>query len=121
MALFDDIKKPADTPVLKWAAEIVLKKKQQFTKAQAMIDSECLRYMNPLTPMRTGAMIRSANIGTKLGTGEIVYLCPYARRQYYTNQGGSPGHPTARAQWFETMKTQHKDDIFRAAMRELKQ
>lgn len=86
-----------------------------FTKAQMVVDSEVLRYMNPLTPMRSGNMIESSVRATAVGSGKIQYNAPYARRQYYENKGGSPLHPAARGRWFETMKLQHKDDILKKA------
>jgi hypothetical protein len=106
---------------LKWGTDFVKNTRAKFSKAQATVDSECLRYMDPLTPLRTGTMIKSATLGTVIGSGEIIYLSPYARRQYYNNKGGSPGHPQARALWFETMKAAHKEDILRAAGKEFKE
>lgn len=105
---------------LVWNEGFAPKKREQFTTAQEIIDSECLRYMNPLTPMRTGTMIKSATLGTVIGSGEIIYVAPYARRQYYNNAGGSPAHPQAKAYWFETMKAANRDSILRAAARGLK-
>lgn len=63
--------------------------------------------MNPLTPRLTGVMIKSATLGTVVGSGTIEYLTPYARRQYYE-------HPT-KARWFETMKASKKDVIMKGA------
>lgn len=74
---------------------------------QEFVDSECLRYMNKLTPRRTGMMIKSATLGTVIGSGSIEYLAPYARRQYYE-------HKTKRL-WFETMKKGHGDKIRKGA------
>ena len=108
------------TAKLVWNDGFGEKMSGKFDKAQEIIDSECLRFMNPLTPMRTGAMIKSASLGTVIGSGEIVYAAPYARRQYYNNQGGSPAHPQAKGMWFETMKAAHKADILRAAGKEVK-
>lgn len=102
---------------LKWNEGFAPKKREEFTRAQEIIDSECLRFMNPLTPMRTGTMIKSATLGTVIGSGEIIYLAPYARRQYYNNKGGSPAHPQAKGYWFEAMKAAHKESILRAAGR----
>ena len=78
-------------------------KAESFSKAQAFVDSECLRYMNPLSPRRTGMMIKSATLGTVIGSGYIEYLTPYARRQYYEHK--------SRARWFKTMKASKKDVI----------
>lgn len=95
------------TSKLEWASGFAKKKAEGFSKAQQFVDSECLRYMNPLTPRRTGAMIKSATLGTVIGSGSIEYLTPYARRQYYEHK--------TKAKWFETMKASHKDDIQKGA------
>ena len=108
------------TAELRWNDGFGAEESAKFDKAQCIVDSECLRYMNPLTPMRTGAMIKSATLGTVIGTGKIVYAAPYARRQYYNNLGGSPGHPQAKSLWFESMKASYKGAIARAAGVELK-
>lgn len=88
---------------LDWNPEFRRKKEDGFNSAQEFVDSECLRYMNPLAPRRTGVMIKSATLGTVIGSGSIEYLAPYARRQYYE-------HKTKRL-WFETMKKGHGDKI----------
>lgn len=100
---------------LKWNESFAPKKREGFTRAQEIIDSECLRYMDRLTPKRSGMMIKSATLGTVIGSGELIYLAPYARRQYYNNQGGSPLQPDAKGYWFETMKASYHDAILRAA------
>lgn len=96
---------------LDWNEGFGPRKSQDFAKAQEFVDSECLRYMNPLTPRLSGAMIKSGTLGTAIGSGKIVYITPYARRQYYENKGqGERGRL-----WFERMKAQHKDDIRKGA------
>lgn len=95
------------TARLKWNPEFKPDKEKAFSNAQGFVDSECLRYMNPLTPRLTGVMIKSATLGTVVGSGTIEYLTPYARRQYYE-------HPT-KARWFETMKASKKDVIMKGA------
>ncbi len=92
---------------LEWAPGFAEKKAASFSRAQAFVDSECLRYMNPLTPRRTGMMIKSGTLGTVLGSGSIEYLTPYARRQYYEHK--------TKAKWFERMKASHKDAIKKGA------
>lgn len=91
------------TAKLEWNPAFASQKAESFSKAQAFVDSECLRYMNPLSPRRTGMMIKSATLGTVIGSGYIEYLTPYARRQYYEHK--------SRARWFETMKASKKDVI----------
>lgn len=105
------VKKNGSTTVanLKWAPGYSRKKAEDFTKAQEFVDSETLRKMNPLTPRRTGMLIKSATLGTVIGSGTIQYLAPYARRQYYE-------HKTKRL-WFETMKKAHGEAIRKGAAR----
>ena len=50
---------------------------------QKFIDSECIRLMKPYTPMLSGVLIKSATLGSTIGSGEIVQIAPYARYQYY--------------------------------------
>ena len=85
------------TAELKWAPGFSERKEGAFSNAQAFVDSECLRYMNPLTPRRTGMLIKSGTLGTVVGSGSIEYLAPYARRQYYEHK--------TKARW------SHKDAI----------
>ena len=86
---------------LVWDSHFTPSMNKTFDKIQVFIDSECLRLMAPLTPMRTGNMIRSATMGTVIGAGEIKYLAPYARKQYYGNKGNGQRGKL----WFERMKT----------------
>ena len=97
------------TAKLEWSPGFAKQKQQSFSNAQEFVDSECLRYMNPLTPRLTGFMIKSATLGTVIGSGSIEYLAPYARRQYYEHK--------EKAKWFETMKASKKDVIMKGANR----
>ena len=80
--------------------------------AQEFVDSECIRRMNPETPRRTGVLIKSATLGTVIGSGEINQIAPYARRQYYEHK--------EKSYWFERMKNRHKDSILRGAAKYVK-
>ena len=92
---------------LDWNSGFARKKGQASESAQEFVDSECIRCMEPLTPRRTGMMIKSAKLGTVIGSGNIEYLAPYARRQYYEHK--------EKAHWFETMKASKKDVILKGA------
>lgn len=101
------------TAKLEWRSGFGQEKSRGFSNAQKFVDSECLRYMDPLTPRRTGMLIKSGTLGTVIGKGEIEYLAPYARRQYYENRGkGQRGK-----KWFERMKTAHGAIIRKGAQR----
>ena len=52
-------------------------------------------------------MIKSATLGTVIGSGSIEYLVPYARRQYYEHK--------TMAKWFEKMKASNKEVIMKGA------
>lgn len=75
------------TARLEWNPGFAREKSEAFSNAQAFVDSECLRYMDPLTSRLTGYMIKSATLGTVIGSGKIEYLAPYARKQYYEGKG----------------------------------
>lgn len=96
---------------LDWNASFKPSAEKALMSAQDFVDSECLRYMNPLIPRRTGVLIKSGTLGTVIGSGQIEYLAPYARRQYYENKAeGQRG-----AMWFERMKASHKETILEGA------
>lgn len=101
------------TARLEWNAGFGQQYSQGFRKAQEFIDSECLRYSDPLTPRRTGYLIKSGQLGTVIGSGELNYLAPYARRQYYENAGKSGGQRGKL--WFERMKAAKKETIRKGA------
>ena len=68
---------------------------------------------DPLTPRRTGYLIKSGQLGTVIGSGVLEYTAPYARRQYYENAGKSGGNRGKL--WFERMKAKDKEDILKGA------
>lgn len=119
--------------VVAWSAK---RQKGSLVDAQKYIDSECIRLMSRYTPFRTGIMEKSATLGTKIGSGHIIYNAPYARYQYYglvmIPVGGKTSkrvladpkrelrystarHPQAQRLWFEAMKKKHGGAILRGA------
>lgn len=97
---------------LDWKPGFKPDKEKGFANAQEFVDSECIRRMNPETPRRTGALIKSATLGTVIGSGEINQIAPYARRQYYEHK--------EKSYWFERMKNRHKDSILKGAAQYVK-
>lgn len=97
------------TARLDWKPGFKEKYTQSFNKKQAFVDSECIRRMAPETPRRTGVLIKSATLGTVIGSGEINQIAPYARRQYYEHK--------SKSYWFERMKNRHKDSILKGAQK----
>lgn len=96
------------TARLEWNPGFGPEESKRFERRQAFIDQECVRRMAPLTPKRSGVLIKTATLGTVIGSGEIKQIAPYARRQYYEHR--------EKSLWFEQMKNRHKDSILKGAM-----
>lgn len=88
-------------------------------KVQKAIDSEVLRRSDPYVPFLSGALKKSGTLGTKIGSGLVVYNAVYADRQYYRNAGnGKQGTASGGLRgkyWFERMKAEHLQDILKTA------
>lgn len=97
------------TARIEWNKNFSNQKEQSFERKQMFIDQECIRRMAPETPRRTGVLIKSATLGTAIGSGEIQQIAPYARRQYYEHK--------EKSYWFERMKNRHKDSILKGAQK----
>lgn len=69
--------------VLEWNPDFASKWAGQYSEAQKYVDSEVLRLCEPYTPFLTGFLIKEGDLGTEIGSGEVVWLGPYARFQYY--------------------------------------
>lgn len=105
------------TCTLRWNPGFGADRTKAFTDAQSFVDSEVLRLCGPYVPFQTGMLMRSGELGTVVGSGEVSYVAPYAHYLYYgthlhfyTNE-----HPRAGALWFERMKASHKSEILRGA------
>lgn len=124
------------------ATDIMMKDRglEPMGRVQKFIDQECIRLMAPYTPRKSGLLEKAATLGTKIGSGEINQISPYARFQYYgkvmvSSITGSPWaskgekkiltdrdlqydtsiHPLAGKMWFERMKADKKDQILEGA------
>ncbi len=86
-----------------------------FNRKQIVVDNEVLRYCSPLVPLRTSMLEKSGTLGTVIGSGEVKYIAPYARFQYYQTAESRSYDSRRGAKWFERMKAAHKKDIQRAA------
>ncbi len=96
---------------LDWNAGCKPSLEKSMMSAQEFMDSECVRKMNPYTPRLTGVLIKSATLGSIVGSGEVQQIVPYARRQYYENKGDG----VRGAKWFEVMKGAHLESIRKGA------
>ena len=118
---------------LTWNPQFQSKWESRFKRAQKYVDSESLRHSDKLVPFLTGYLKTSGILGTQIGSGELNYIAPYSRYQYYGKV--MIGHPPKKvtniplkyqfapkrgAFWFERMKVEHKDAILRGASRIMK-
>ena len=85
-------------------------------KVQKFIDTECLRLCAPKVPKDTNMLIESGNIHTKIGSGQLEYRTPYARRWYYMPANFNEA-PERGNYWFERMKQQYREQIAAGARR----
>ena len=91
-------------------------------ESQKFIDSECLRLSAPLMPFDQHTLIESGQLNTQIGSGEIKWRTPYARRWYYQPADFSKEkNPQAGNYWFDRMKRQHLEQIRKGAQEVIKQ
>ena len=102
---------------LVWNPGFGHERERMFSRKQMIVDSEALRYCSPLVPLRTSMLEKSGILGTVIGSGELNYVTPYARSQYYQTAQSRAYDPHRGGLWFERMKPAHKQDILRAAQR----
>lgn len=101
--------------VLKWDEGFGQERTRRLQDGQKYIDSEVLRLDAPYMPIKTGMLIRSGDLGTVIGSGEVSYIAPYAAVQYYKTATSRSYDAMRGARWFERMKIDHKDQLLRAA------
>ncbi|MBS6702638.1 MAG: capsid protein [Clostridiales bacterium] len=121
----DQIKTPRGTIIktkdgttckLVWNPNFAPKRNQQYSRAQKFVDSEVLRLSAPYVPLRTSMLLKSGQLGTDIGSGEVQYIAPYAHKQYYSPR--KPGSATGALRgplWFERMKADHGKEIIAGA------
>ena len=102
------------TAKLEWNPGFGPRMSGDLNRIQAFVDSEVLRKSEPYVPLRTGMLIKSGQLGTEIGSGEVKYVAPYAAAQYYRGNGSGR---MRGAQWFERMKNAHAKEILEAAER----
>ena len=101
---------------MKSAAQILSERGLQDNgPVQRYIDSEVLRLCTPYVPWDRGILNASGTSSTFVGSGEVRYSTPYARRWYY-EPANFQGAPKRGNYWFERMKNEGgKDKILKGA------
>jgi hypothetical protein len=106
------------TAKLEWNPDFQGKWQERYSLAQQFVDSEILRLCEPYVPLRTGMLVMSGILGTFVGSGEVSWIAPYARRQYYSPR--KPGSETGLLRgphWFSRMKAVSGPGIIAGARR----
>lgn len=80
-------------------------------KVQKFVDNEVLRLADPYVPSDTTTLRKSGTQSTNIGSGEVRYRTPYARKQYHENKGNG----LRGKMWFERMKADNKETILKGA------
>lgn len=96
-----------------WNAGCAPKMNDMLSKKQEIIDNEVLRRCSPMVPKQTGTLERSGTLGTVIGSGEVQYIAPYARAQYYNTSQTRSYDSRRGGMWFERMKTANRAALLR--------
>lgn len=96
-----------------WNAGCAPRVNEVLSRKQEIIDSGVLRLCAPMVPKRTGALERSGTLGTVIGSGEVQYIAPYARAQYYNTSQTRSYDSRRGGMWFERMKVANRAAIER--------
>ena len=89
-------------------------------RVQKFVDTECLRRCNEeYVPFDQHTLIASSFPATHIGSGQIVWNTPYARRLYYhpEYEFSKEHNSHAGGYWFERMKQQYKKQILEKAQK----
>ncbi|NIK12871.1 minor capsid protein [Alkalibacillus almallahensis] len=81
-------------------------------KAQVVLDNQVLKDSNNYVPMDTKNLRDSGIRETDLGTGQVNWETPYAKKLYYNPQYdfSKDDNPNAQGLWYEAAKANHKKD-----------
>ena len=87
------------------SAEIKADLEATTRQVQAPLDALIMADSNYFCPRKPGKLQQSAIINSRLGSGELVWKTPYAKRQYYEySKPPYQPNPNACGKWFEAAK-----------------
>ena len=77
---------------------------RRFYASQWFLDNEILSTCDPYIPFLTGMLRLSGILGTKVGSGMVSWIAPYAAAQYYmVRVNPSQTGPLRGPFWFQRM------------------
>ena len=97
--------------ILRWNKNGAKQLDENFDKVQVFIDNTVARHMDAYVPMRTGVLKKSVILGSRMGSGELIYIAPYAHKRYYSSNAKLKGKRGSR--WFARMWAARRDTVIR--------
>lgn len=94
-----------------WSKSFKAEQAKYTDQLQIYIDNTVMRNMDRYVPFRTGILRKSVILGSKIGSGELVYVAPYAHKQYYRKD--EPKSDGSGGKWFQRMWAARGDSIIR--------
>ncbi len=88
---------------IRWNPNFGPEMTETINEVQQFTDSEVLRLCDDLVPKDTGILKQSGIMHTQIGSGQVKYRTPYARRWYYMPADFQEA-PQRGNYWFERMK-----------------
>lgn len=98
------IKTEAGTAELIWNPNFERKWTGQYSRAQMWLDQSVLSLCEPYIPIQSSMLRQSGTLGTEVGSGEVCWIAPYARKQYYSTADTRSYDALCGGHWFERMK-----------------
>jgi len=88
--------------------KVSAKIKKHVGVIQPVLDMQVLKDSNYFAPMDTGNLMSSGITGSTIGSGELEWNAPYAKKMYHGIgfDFDKSANPNARAKWFEEAKAQ---------------
>ncbi len=92
--------------VSKWDIDLAkIEEMHNLDKAQAWLDNEVIKHMDPYTPFMNGGLQQAIRMQTVIGSGHLVQDTPYARVMYYgvimvDPLTGLAGRQKLNGQWY---------------------
>jgi len=80
-------------------------------EVQIWFDNEFIKHCEPYVPRDTGMLADSAWLSTNIGSGQIVYNTPYAKKVYTSSELNFQGAPMRGAFWAKRMWEARGDEI----------
>lgn len=92
---------------LRWNPNFQKKWAGQYSRAQMYLDQSVLELCEPYIPIQSSMLRQSGTLGTTVGSGEVAWIAPYARKQYYDTADMREYDLMCGGHWFPRMMADH--------------